>query len=49
MTDQEFKELQEDIRDKKLALNALQEIHFKETGRYFIAGQPIMDSSKEKL
>jgi len=49
MTDQEFKQLQEDIQMLMKDLNELQDRHHKETGRYFINGQPIMDSSKERL
>lgn len=49
MTDKEFKKLQEKIQMLMGDLNELQNQHYKETGRYFINGQPIMDNSKEKL
>jgi len=49
MTDQEFVELQNDIQAKMNELHELQTKHNRETGRFFIYGQPIMDNSKERL
>jgi hypothetical protein len=42
MTDQEFEKLQKDIKEQMMELNRLQDLHHKETGRYFILGQPIV-------